>query len=103
MLSDPPDKLVQKRSKQSVAHRFKIFEPTTIIRQNGIEQRAHLIDISLTGAFVYSRPRPALEERIIVAIGTIAINATVKRLDEDRFGIHFSRTLDAATIKSFPR
>jgi hypothetical protein len=58
------------------AKRIKIFEPTAM-RVGRHVQRAHLLDISCTGALVHSCPAPALGTIITLDVRNGSIAARV--------------------------
>lgn len=80
------------------APRHKVFIPTEIILSTG-EMRAHLINVSLSGALAHAVPAPACDELIQVAMCGTQVAARVRWVDGPRFGLSFALPLSPALLK----
>lgn len=80
------------------APRHKIFLPTQVYLSTG-ETRAHLINVSSSGALVHATTTPHCEETIQVALCGALIPARVRWVDGRRFGLSFLQPLGDAQIK----
>lgn len=81
------------------AARHKVFEPV-LLTVAGVEVRAHLLNISTTGALVHVVPPVARGDRLSLRLGTSRLAAQVARADGPRAGVAFDRPLDAALVAS---
>jgi hypothetical protein len=70
------------------AHRHKTFEPTTLQLAAG-EVRAHILNVSATGALIHAPGEPAKGARVTVRLVGRDIPAEVMWVDGARFGIAF--------------
>ena len=77
-----------------IAHRHKTFEPTTL-NCGGVEHRAHILNVSATGALIHAPGGPAKGARCTVWLVGRAIPAEVMWVDGARFGIAFRGILSA--------
>ncbi len=82
------------------SRRFKIFEPIRIRTRAG-EQRAHLIDVSQTGALVHAMPAPECGDPVVLWINAYTMSAKVMWVAGPRFGISFSTHLDDRVLADF--
>jgi len=82
-------------SDHRIAHRHKTFEPTTL-RSNAGEARAHVINLSATGALVHMVDPPKRGSVVSIDLGRVFADAEVVWTSGSRFGIAFrSRLADA--------
>lgn len=84
--------------RQRSAPRHKIFQPTQVHFAAG-EVRAHLINVSQSGALVHADPTPRRGDMIRIEIQGILVSAQVRWTDGPRFGLSFIQSLDALTLK----
>lgn len=74
------------------AVRHKTFEPTTMVTASG-ELRAHILNVSATGALIHAPGAPARGERCSIVLVGRKIAAEVMWVDGARFGIAFRGAL----------
>ena len=74
------------------APRHKTFEPITLVAADR-ELRAHVLNVSATGALIHAPGGPAKGERCTVALAGREIAAEVMWVNGARFGIAFRGTL----------
>lgn len=79
------------------APRHKVFEPV-LLAAAGVTARAHLLNVSLTGALLHVAPPVMRGDRLTVALRGIWVPAQVVRVAGPRAGIAFERPLDAAQV-----
>jgi hypothetical protein len=77
--------------------RRKIFQPVDM-QAAGQAVRAHLLDLSASGALVHSTTPPAPGTPLRLTIGGAVRTARVVWRDGVRFGIAFALPLDAADV-----
>jgi hypothetical protein len=78
--------------------RHKIFEPTQLHLAEG-EVRAHLINVSLSGALVHAATAPRRGETVRVELCGTPVAAQVRWVDGPRFGLAFVQPLDPAMLR----
>ncbi len=70
-------------------HRHKLFEPATIAL-SGATRRAHLLNLSMTGALVHCGDPPQIGQWITIDCGALRVDAEMLWIDkEKRFGVRF--------------
>ncbi|HUD95712.1 PilZ domain-containing protein [Sphingobium sp.] len=74
------------------AVRLKLFEPV-VLRVHGVAERAHLLDLSATGALAHCEQPPYTGDAVRIEGETLSITGRVMWVLGKRFGIHFDRTL----------
>jgi hypothetical protein len=74
------------------APRHKTFEPTTLFTATG-EVRAHILNLSATGALIHAADAPGRGERCTVVLAGREIAAEVMWVEGARFGIAFRGAL----------
>lgn len=80
-----------------LAHRHKTFEPTKL-RSDAGEARAHLINLSATGALVRMVDPPKRGSAVSINLGHVSADAEAVWTSGPRFGVAFRRRLADATI-----
>jgi hypothetical protein len=75
------------------APRHKIFEPTRLHLAEG-EVRAHLINVSLSGALVHAQSAPRRGESVRIEIAGTTVAGQVRWADGPRFGLAFAQPLN---------
>jgi hypothetical protein len=80
------------------APRHKIFVPTEILFGNG-EIRAHLINVSLSGALAHAAPPPPSGETVRIGICGTMVSARVRWTDGPRFGLAFAQPLSPTLLQ----
>ena len=71
-----------------IARRHKTFEPTKLVTGAG-ELRAHVLNVSATGALIHAPGGPARGERCMVVLAGREIAAEVMWVDGARSGLAF--------------
>lgn len=87
------DSAVQRRH----AARRKMFEPVTLGFGGG-EARAHLLDLSCSGALAHCEMPPLAGHYILVKAPGLEASGRVMWVKDKRFGIQFSRPLTQAAM-----
>ena len=77
--------------------RHKIFEPTQLHLADGVV-RAHLINVSLSGALVHSATPPRRGETVRVEICGTPVAGQVRWVEGSRFGLAFAQPIDPAML-----
>lgn len=68
--------------------RLKLFEPTEMEGPGG-PARAHILDLSATGALVHAARPPAVGEHVQLRVAGILRYSRVMWVDDQRFGVAF--------------
>ena len=84
------------------ATRHKIFEPVAVIIDER-ETRAHLLNISTTGALVHSVQPPKPGSAIHLEMNGHRYQANVVWSEDARFGITFENHLSAPVVEAILR
>lgn len=71
-----------------VAARHKLFEPV-VLRKGGVAARAHMLDLSVSGARLHAERPPVAGARILIEADGLAVTAHVIWVRAKRFGVHF--------------
>jgi hypothetical protein len=77
--------------------RLKLFEPTSMAGPAGTV-RAHLLDLSATGALVHAAEPPTAGGTVRLYVGGAARAATVMWVEGRRFGVRFRLALSDAEV-----
>lgn len=80
------------------ATRLKVFQPVALLAGKA-EHRAHLLDVSRTGALVHSAAPVAVGERISLRAEGLPIGGTVMWVAAPRLGVAFAAPLADAAIE----
>jgi hypothetical protein len=80
-----------------VAARHKLFEPVRM-QIDGLPVRAHLLDLSMTGALAHAEAPPLSGARVSVEGLGLTLQAQVVWVRAKRFGLHFDIALPQAMI-----
>lgn len=91
------DPMVADDDEHHVAHRHKFFE-LTILWNNAGEARAHLINISITGALVHIVNPPDPGSAVRIELGKTPVGTCVVWRNGAKFGITFCSLFTEATI-----
>lgn len=75
------------------ARRLKLFLPAQI-EVDGVASRAHLLNVSLSGALVHSSQAPAPRTGLSIICAGLARAALVQWADKQRFGVTFMVALN---------
>lgn len=78
--------------------RSKLFQPTELRDAGGVTRRAHLLDVSVTGALVHAAEPPRPGETVQLLLGGAQRNAQVMWAEERRFGVRFRLPLTDAQV-----
>ncbi len=84
-------------SDHRIARRHKTFEPATLRSAAG-EARAHLINLSATGALVHMVDPPKRGSVVSIDLRHVSADAEVVWTSGSRFGVAFRSRLADATI-----
>lgn len=79
------------------ATRHKLFEPV-LLRQGGVAVRAHMLDLSVTGALLHAERPPVIGARVTIHAEGAGAAARVIWVRAKRFGLRFDMPLADATI-----
>lgn len=79
------------------ATRLKLFEPV-LLRIQGHAVRAHLLDLSATGALAHCDSPPCVGDHVLIEASTLGVAARVMWVRAKRFGIHFDLPLPQLTV-----
>lgn len=79
------------------AARVKLFQPTTL-HGAGAPRRAHLLDLSISGALVHALEPPAVGGFVRIEVAGEARIARVAWSRGKRFGIRFAMPLTASQV-----
>ncbi len=74
------------------AHRHKTFEPITLVTERG-DLRAHVLNVSTTGALIHAAGGPAAGERCTLFLAGREVAAEVIWVGGPRFGVAFRGAL----------
>lgn len=80
--------------------RLKLFHPTELRDAEGAVQRAHLLDLSATGALVHAAEPPASDTTVQLLVDGALRAARVMWTDGRRFGLHFRLPLSDAQVSA---
>lgn len=83
--------------KDRAARRHKTFVPTSIQSSRG-ELRAHILNLSMTGALLHAEPAPGRGQRVIVMLGGRRVAAMVAWVEGARFGVAFAHPLGESEV-----
>jgi hypothetical protein len=79
------------------ATRLKLFEPV-LLRVQGSPVRAHLLDLSMTGALAHSDSPPQVGDHVVIEASALSVAGRVMWVRAKRFGIHFDLPLPQPTV-----
>ncbi|WP_370655241.1 PilZ domain-containing protein [Sphingomonas aurea] len=82
---------------QRKTRRVKVFVPTELIL-NGIPARAHLLDLSASGARIHTHSAAKVGEHAVLRLNDEAHEARIIWSRGDRLGLKFKRELNANQI-----
>ena len=88
--------------RERVSLRHKIFEPVSVIVGN-VETRAHLLNISATGALVHCETAPDAGSAIHVEMNGSVYPAHIVWRDGARFGVTFGSDLSQPVLQAILR
>ena len=84
-------------------HRHKLFEPATITVSDAT-RRAHLLNLSTTGALVHCGDPPRIGQWVAIDCGTLRADCETLWIDEEkRFGVRFREPVRQSVIDAFVR
>lgn len=86
------------RTRLRAAQRYKLFQPTEISTGEGY-RRAHLLNVSVSGALMYASDCPERGEDLKVRCGSRTLAALVAWRDGRRFGVRFMVPLSEADVR----
>ena len=78
--------------------REKIFEPATLL-YGGDARRAHLLDISMTGALAHADYPPDIGSNVLIRCAQQDLHGSVVWVDGKRFGLSFDPALEAEAVE----
>lgn len=80
------------------AARHKLFEPM-VLRLNGAQLRAHMLDLSVSGALVHADRPPVPGDRVGMEKARFAVVGHVVWVRGKRFGVCFDRLLPDSLVQ----
>lgn len=80
------------------ATRLKLFEPV-LLRLHGLPLRAHLLDLSATGALVHSERPPLTGDHVHIEAAALGLSGRVVWVRARRFGIRFDAPLADTIVR----
>jgi hypothetical protein len=86
----------QPRSKR----RLKVFLPVTLERE-GMNERAHMLDLSKVGARMHGHVPPLRNEQVTICWGKYEIDGVVAWVQGNGFAVLFTEKLNEADIAAF--
>jgi hypothetical protein len=84
------------------AARHKMFEPV-VLRLRGTPLRAHILDLSTTGALAHCDHPPQSGDRVWIEAEGVTAIAHVVWVRAKRFGLHFDVPLSYAMVQQVVR
>jgi hypothetical protein len=84
------------------AARHKMFEPV-VLRLRGTPLRAHILDLSSSGALAHCDQPPQAGDRVRIEAQGVAAIAHVVWVRAKRFGLHFDVPLSDVTVQQIVR
>lgn len=84
-------------TKPRIAARHKMFEPV-VLHLRGMPLRAHILDLSTTGALAHCDRPPSTGDRVMIETKGIMVVAHVVWVRAKRFGVHFDIALSDAMV-----
>lgn len=78
--------------------RSKLFQPTELCDAAGAIRRAHLLDLSATGALVHATEPPQPGGMIQLTLGGTPRSCHVMWVEDRRFGVRFRTPLTDAQV-----
>lgn len=99
---DPNVSLADSAEQRRHAARRKTFEPVAL-SFGGIEARAHLLDLSCSGALAHCEKPPAAGSYVSVRAPGFLSSGRVMWAKGKRFGIQFSQPLDQLDVDALIR
>jgi hypothetical protein len=87
-----------KPSDARVAPRTKTFQPA-VVRQGSREHRAHILDVSTSGAELHLPSDVAVGSLLTLACDQVVATARVVWTTGQRCGVHFSRALSVQELQ----
>lgn len=94
-MRDHNDFLASQQARAAVRH--KLFEPVCLRSKSG-PVRAHILDLSISGALVHADRPPTVGAQVTVECDTFVALARVMWVRAKRFGIQFDTALSGALI-----
>lgn len=79
--------------------RLKLFQPTEMRGPDGATRRAHLLDLSATGALVHAADPPAVGGEVALRLSNAPRPGRVMWVDGRRFGVQFRSPLTDAEVE----
>ncbi|MEQ6331825.1 PilZ domain-containing protein [Sphingobium sp. MK2] len=77
--------------------RLKLFEPVRLLLA-GQAARAHLLDLSVTGALVHCDSPPCVGDHVLIETNALGVKGQVMWVRVKRFGVHFDQPLPQLTV-----
>jgi hypothetical protein len=78
--------------------RHKVFEPVVIANGGGGEARAHMLNVSTSGALIHVGNAIARGDALRIRVKTCWVGARVMRADGQRIGVAFDQPLGAPLL-----
>jgi len=81
------------------AARHKLFEPLAL-RHAGVPLRAHMLDLSLSGALLHAERPPQIGDDVVIEFHGWTAAAQVVWVRAKRFGVRFDAPLTDAALRA---
>ena len=96
-MSDHSGSMTDSATQRRHAARHKMFEPVAL-RTNGLEMRAHFLDLSFSGARAHADAPPRIGSLVTIEALGLTMTGRVMWVKGKRFGVQFSRSLNQSDI-----
>lgn len=80
------------------AARHKLFEPV-VLRQDGAPLRAHMLDLSVSGALLHAERPPVSGAHVTIAGELLTVSGRVVWMRGKRFGVRFELPITQAMVQ----
>ncbi|WCP13969.1 hypothetical protein sphantq_02408 [Sphingobium sp. AntQ-1] len=81
------------------AARHKLFEPLAM-RHAGVPLRAHMLDLSVSGALLHAERPPGIGDSVIIELQEFSAAAHVVWVRAKRFGVRFDVPLTETAVRA---
>ncbi|MBZ9647452.1 PilZ domain-containing protein [Sphingobium sp. 3R8] len=85
--------------RQRGAARHKLFEPLAL-RHAGVLRRAHMLDLSVSGALLHAERPPRIGDGVIIEFQDLAAVGHVIWVRAKRFGVRFDVPLPETALRA---
>ena len=96
-MNSPKRVLTERKSK-----RLKVFEPAVVV-QGPRESRAHLLNVSRSGAAIHCERRTQIGEMVTISCGAVRLTGLIVWTEEHRSGVRFIEPIGEAVMATLLR